>query len=811
MIFNYRLRSTVKLITIPLLFSSAPLLAQTAALPSAAGQQDQLQEILVTANKREERLSDVGLAVAVVGGADLSNQQITSLQDLAKTIPSLSYANSANGTPVYTLRGVGFYETSIGSYPAVSIYQDQIPLSFPVLTRHSAFDLDRVEVLKGPQGTLFGQNSTGGAINYIAAKPTSTFEAGADLSYGRFNDVLGSFYLSGPINDQLRARFAVQSQRADGWQQSNSRRGDTNGRIDYDTARFQLDYQPAERLHFLFAVNAWVDRSDTQAPQFFAFNLQQPVIDAGLRTSQISPLTDRAADWTPGFTGADNSMSQVSLRTDINLTDDLILTSLSSYTHYRQAQEDEGDGLPISDLDLSHDRGTINSFSQEVRVSNSGKDRLRWVAGANYERSNVLQDAEVYFPDSSTNTTFGQPNYFFPGAPGYPIRSADYYTRQQFTNAAGFGNLEFDVLPTITLKGGARYTDSKDKAKICSANYSDLAGNAGQLFYNVLLGGAFGPYVAGDCFVINASPNAVGNVAAGAPGQYIGSLDEHNVSWRGGIDWKPVPGLLLYANAAKGYKAGSFPTVSASSFVQYLPVKQESILSYETGAKISLLDRKLEIDGAAFYYDYKDKQLRSKLLALPFGILDVLQNIPKSSVKGAELSISARPVRGLAVNAAVTYLEATIDQFTGINAGGVTGDFADTPIPFTPKWQFATNVDYDFSISDRWGGFVGTSFTYRSDTVAIVGGNLPFPVSPNNTVNGLPVSPVSDPYSIGSYGLLDLRAGLQTVDKRWRYTVWGKNVTNRYYWNNVVATFDTIGRYTGMPATYGVSVFYSMK
>lgn len=117
-------------------------------------------EIVVTANKREQKLNDVGSAVSVVSGQALQNQQINSLADLAQTVPNLSFSNSANGTPVYTLRGVGFAESSLGAYPTVSVYLDETPLPFPVLTTHSAFDLERVEVLKGPQGTLFGHDMT---------------------------------------------------------------------------------------------------------------------------------------------------------------------------------------------------------------------------------------------------------------------------------------------------------------------------------------------------------------------------------------------------------------------------------------------------------------------------------------------------------------------------------------------------------------------------------------------------------------------------------------------------------------------------
>jgi outer membrane receptor protein involved in Fe transport len=179
-------------------------------------------------------------------------------------------------------------------------------------------------------------------------------------------------------------------------------------------------------------------------------------------------------------------------------------------------------------------------------------------------------------------------------------------------------------------------------------------------------------------------------------------------------------------------------------------------------------------------------------------------------VKGAELSLNSRPFRGLALNVAATYLQATIDQFTGINAGGLAANFADTPIPFTPKWQIGTNADYTFAVSSGWDAFVGASVNFRSNTVAIVGGNLRFPVSPYNSLNGLP-APTADPYSIDQYTLVDVRAGVQSKDEKWRFSVWGKNVTNQYYWTNVVAAFDCIVRYSGMPATYGVSATYQFK
>ncbi|WP_257556822.1 TonB-dependent receptor [Sphingobium sp. CFD-2] len=763
---------------------SAP--AETTAAPTSSE-----ADIVVTANKREQKLNDVGLTVAVVSGAALKNQQINSLSDLANVTPSLSFTNSANGTPVYTLRGVGFYEVSLGAYPTVSTYLDEVPLSFPVLSSHSAFDLERVEVLKGPQGTLFGQNATGGAINYIAAKPTNTLKAGANLSYGRFNEVVAEAYISGPLSDTLKARLSGKLEHADGWQQSNSRPGDTNGKVRNYMGRLLVDFAPTDTFRMLLNVNGWKDKSDTQAPQYVGLQPQQVFLDPDTAAAQFSPEKPRAADWTPGLPYRDNSMWQASLRAELDITDTITLTSLSSYADYKQNQRDDGDGLPTLGLDLVGDRGRIKSFNQELRLSNGGGAGLRWVVGANYEHSKVDQFIDQNLDDSSSSETYGI-------ALGYPFFSVSYSTRQKMENYAFFGNVEYDISDQLTFKVGARYTNASTKANICSNDPSGNPRNTGALFYDVLLGGRLGPY-AGQCFVINNLPRTVDGVAPGDPGAFVDELKQDNISWRAGIDYKPAPGILLYANVAKGYKGGGYPVVSASFFNQYLPVTQESVQSYEAGFKATLFDRVLQLNGAAFYYDYKDKQLRSKLLDANFGILDVLQNIPKSSVKGFELEANLRPVSGLTINSAFTFIDAKIDEFSGINAAGVAANFKGARVPYTPKYQLGVNADYDFPVSGSLNAFVGAGVNWRSDTVAVIGGDI-------NPTNATPQD--KKLFGIAAYTLVDLRAGIHSSDDRWRVSVWGKNIFNEYYWNNVVAATDTIGRYAGKPATYGVSLSY---
>lgn len=743
-------------------------------------------EIIVTANKREQNLRDVGLAVSVVQAGELQARQITSLADIATAVPGLTFTNSAENTPIYTLRGVSFYDTSLGSYAAVSINMDEVPFSFPVLAAHSAFDLERIEVLKGPQGTLFGQNATGGAVNFIAAKPTPDFHAGADVTYGRFNAVTAEGFVSGPLGDTLSARLAGRFERADPWQISNSRPGDRNGRVENYMGRLLLDFRPVDGIRFQANLNGWKDKSDTQAAQYIAF---QP---AGRgRTPRLlefatafSPETPRAADWAPGIPFADNRLIQGTLRSDIDLTDNVTLTSLTAYTDYKQRQGTDQDGLPIGEADHARVDGRIRSFNQEVRLSNGGAPSLRWVLGANFERSKVYQIVDTSYLDSSSFGSLG-------------IQSNTYSSDQAFTNYAAFANVEYDLSSRFTLKAGARYTNSKAVGRSCIQDLSGIPTNSGPFFYRVLLGGRFGSYPAGACFAINDQGRTVNGIAPGAPGEYGDTLHQDNVSWRAGIDWKPVKDILVYANVAKGYKAGSFPTATGATFTSYLPVSQESVLAYEVGLKASLLDRALQLELAGFYYDYRDKQIRAKTNRPPFGILDALQNIPKSSIRGFEASADIRPVQGLRINLSFSYIDATIDRFSGINGAGLAAVFDGTEMPYTPKYQVSINPDYEFPVGDDATAFVGASVNFRSSTVAVIGGRQDVA---NVIAIHRPVAEVED------YTLVDLRAGVRFNDDRYRVSVFAKNVFNTYYWTNVFNTTDTVERLSGKPATYGVSL-----
>jgi outer membrane receptor protein involved in Fe transport len=731
-------------------------------------------EIVVTAQKREQSINDVGLTIQAFGSEQIEKQRITTLSDVAAAVPGLTYAATAANTPVFTLRGVGFYDSTLAGYPTVSVYTDEIPLQFPAMTRHAAFDLERLEVLKGPQGTLFGQNSTGGAINYVTAKPTDSLEAGATLSYGRFNTMQAQGYVSGPLTSTLQARLAVDVLHGDDWQYSYTRK-DKLGEAQYYAGRLLLNYEPASNVRILMNVNGWRDQSDPLAAQYILAQPQQPCCgNPAVLSYPTAPGKTRAADWSPNARPrADNTFWQAAVRGEIELTDTLTLTGISSYAQYRTDQVPEGDGQAFNNFDLIDQQGRIDTFTQEVRLSNGAAGGVRWVVGGNYEHSKVREDYLSNFRDSSTFPALG-------------IFGSGFYSDQKLENVAAFGNVEFDIGSRFTLKGGLRYTDAKRNATNCTFDADNGASNAFFEGLALAISGTAVDLMAGDCYHFN--PNNL-------PGEpFVQTLHEDNLSWRVGVDYKPTDDVLLYANVAKGYKAGSTPVNGAAVFAQYLAVNQESVLAYEAGMKATLLDRALSLNGAAFYYDYKDKQLRSKAIDPIFGLIEALVNIPKSRVWGLEMEATLRPTRGLSVTFATSYINAEVTEFTGVNSGGQSANFSGASVPYTPEWQASMIGDYEWSAGSV-RPFVGGGVRTRSKTTSIVGGDDIF-------INGRQI------YSIRGVPIVDLRAGVESEGGRWRAMVWGKNVFNEYVYDNVFAQSDVVVRYAGQPATYGITASF---
>lgn len=738
---------------------------------------DAIPDIVVTAQKRSERINDVPLSITAATGGELAKAGVTDTSQLAKIVPGFTYQLSTYGTPVYGLRGISFYDTSGVTQPAVSVYVDQIPLPLSVVARGASLDVERVEVLKGPQGTLFGENATGGAVNYIAAKPTDHFSAGADALYGRFNQAELSGYISGPIGSTLSARLSARTEQRGDWQYSASR-DDGAGKRNFTASRLLLDWKPDDVAQFELNINGWKDRSDTQTSQFRRFapavarGATPPgyarayaALDAYTLNPGPAPDNARAADWDAGFDlRRDDSFFQTALRGEWSVTDQLTLTSLSSYMHFKGSAPVDVDGTSYDDQ-KNRQADDFDIMSQEVRGSfDSGP--LKLLLGGYYQYAKLNEDI-----DGNIEST----GAFLAGNHNKLLHIIN---DQKIDTYAVFGGIDLDVGSGFKLQGSARYTTQDRRYQGCAADGGD--GSFATSFSRISSQLSRSPTVIapGACFTLETSTNK-------PAGLIRRSLDQDNVSWRAGVSWEPNRRTLLYANATKGYKAGGFATLAAAFTSQLNPVVQESVQAYEAGFKLTLADGRLQFNGAAFHYDYTDKQIQGYVLNPPFANLPALINVPKAKIDGAEVGIVWQPLRAFRFSASGTYINARVtDDFTTNDPFATPININGEKLPATPRWQGNVDVEYRFNVGRRLQPYVGAALAYQSSSYAAFGR--------------------SPEFLLPSRALLDLRAGVERDDGRWRLEAFGRNVTNRYYWITVSHQIDTVTRLAGMPVTYGV-------
>jgi iron complex outermembrane receptor protein len=820
------------------LMSAVPALAQAQAEPARSGQSarsnDASADIIVTANKREQSLNSVGLTITAASTEELSNRGIAGPADLAKLVPGLTFTQSIYSTPVFTLRGIGLYDATFGAAPSVSVYTDQIPRNVPVMSDALDLDIERVEVLKGPQGTLFGQSSTGGAINYIVGKPTKSFSAGFDASYERFNRAELSGFVSGPLTEGVAARLALKGVSGGAWQHSLSRPNDENGDQRKFMGRFTLDIEPTESLKIELMATGSRDRSDPLAPQYAGTSLNlypdqasaaasgnpyaqvdaqryaditsptspgydasfvgrqsvvvgrlngsDPAKAAGAAALLGTPISSRSrdAEWTPGFLGrSDNSYYQFAGRADLDLSDTLKLTYVAALAKQKLSYNQDLDGTTaqVADVPLY---GNVRSFNQELRLA-LDTDSFNGIVGASYDNLRTSQNNFFLLGDYSANADL------------ISVTQNEFDSRMRSYGI--FANGEYKLTSQLTIQGGIRYTKNKQEATYC---YSDPTGTGAAVLFGSALNSVPITIGAGQCFP------TTGDLLLGTAQSTLTpvnqKLTEDNVSFRVGANYKFDGGALIYATVSQGYKAGIFSAIGASRVNQYSPATQEKVIAYEGGFKAPLAGNALQFNGAVFYYDYSDKQVRGRVQDTVFGLLEKMLNVPKSYVFGLEGELVARPAEGLRISAGATYLKgkvksdysATPDGFAIYNAAGYTGNFKGSELPYTPKFSANIDAQYSVPVSDTLEAFLGGGLTYQSKQ--------------NTTFHNSSLP--ADDFFIDGYALLDVRAGVSSSDGRWRASLYGRNITNKSYVTAISTYLDTLIRYRGKPTVYGLSLSY---
>lgn len=781
----------------------------------AALAQSPLEEIVVTAQKREQNASDIGMAISAFSGDNLKTLGVSDTRDLAGLVPGFTAAKSDLGTTIYTLRGIGYNSPNLSSTSPVGVYVDEASFPYPYMSHGLSYDLERVEVLKGPQGTIYGRNTTGGAVNFITKRPTSEFESGITVQYGNYEKYGIEGFVSGPLSDTWAARVAVKSEKSNkGWQRSFSRPGERNGEDDRFAARMMLDYDSDEQLRAQLTFNYWQDNGDTQAGQAVMVSPEAPdYLAPGFANEIIANPDNEDADWTspnepatwPGTTfvnprpqiGMDSEMSSVTARLDYDLSDRLTFVSLTNYADLERDDVSDRGGVKY-EIAVDREVGSIESFSQEFRLTGSSSDgKTNFIGGVYYSRDKLDDRGQVWAGQNSVLNelrSYGDLALFYGYGAEYAaevyggFRTWENFTETTFESYAAFGQFDYQLSDTLTLTAGARYTDESHDFAGCSR---DLNGDT-NIFqvWNFAFGTAHG---AGDCGTYISETVTVyadGTVEGDAVGPQGAKkvLDENNVSWRIALDWQPSDDMLLYGSVSKGFKSGSFPQISAFADAQLNPATSEELLAYELGAKISANDN-VEFNAAAYYYDYQDKQVYGLIPDPIFITLTKVVNVPESEVYGAEFDATLFPSENTLVKVSASYLQTEIKKYQGYGPSGAAQDFAGDSFAYSPEWQLNLVGAHRFDFSETLAGTLTLDASYSDADNALVGGDAT--------------------RAIDSYTLVGAKLGIEPKDGRWAVALFGRNLTDEYYWSAVHGWGDAIVRYAGMPRTYGIEYSYN--
>jgi iron complex outermembrane recepter protein len=733
-----------------------------------------LDEIIVTAQKREQKLTDVGATIDVATGKELETLGVTQVDQLGSVIPGFTYAVSQTGAPLFALRGINFNAAQFTAPPAVSVYVDEVPRPYSFMTQSAFLDVDHIEVLKGPQGTLFGENSTGGSVNVIAARPTSAFTLGTELSVDNFGQIESQSHIGGALASTLNARLAVSTTQFGTWQKPYYLGDHDNGSQNKAAARVLLDWTPIDRLTVSLNVNGDYDHGQQQQPQFRLFSPQVPAAANPLLATYPVPTNARDADIPNGFdTHLDNRQYQTAGRIEYEINDDTKLISITNYTNseIQVPINTAGTALPgVNTLSTVTD----SMFSQELRLSGSTPDkRLDYIVGGNYENNNMLEQLYQAFLDYSGLPTNAELNSPFQMGARY---------------IAGFANADFKILEPLTLTGGARYTSARETRKGCTEDggngiASDVIGGAANAFRGAEGLAPTDAYVPGGCITVDDT----GAAPTYLPVELNDVQDEHNISWRSGLNYKPDADSLIYGVVSRGYKAGVWLVNDLILNSAAVPVKQEELTAYEAGTKLEFFDRRLSINASYFYYDYKNKQFSTIAPSFLGGVF-IIKNIPKSKAEGLDLDFSTRVTDGLTVRGSMTYLHTRIGSFIGYNHVTLEPiQYDGSQFSYAPDWSATLGADYRFALGDQLTGILGGNGNYEGRTWGDLG------ESPDTV--------------IPQYAKFDFWLGVESL-KGWRASVWTRNAFNKYYVTSTAPSGDTQTQTAGMPRTFGVTVGY---
>src|SRR6202167_730792 len=628
------------------------VLAGNLAATVALADDTALAEVVVTAQRRSQNVQDVPASITVFTPQQLADFRIEQTGDLAAYTPGLNVSTSQFGDPVFSLRGVGMNNANTNQNPAVTEYINEVALPSVAMLGFQLFDLERVEVLKGPQGDLYGRNTTGGAINFITARPTQEFSSYVDVNYGNYNLTEIEAEVGGGVSDTLAIRFAGHAISRDGWQTdvaSNNLGGytqSTNAAIERQAARFSALWTPSDNFQALFVGDASFDNSQVPSyknmgytnangscavPLVAGFNGGKgcPVYAVPTPTGAQVAVADGSGDPTLAFGnnsyGNRNNVHLYggSLKMDWTL-DGMTLTSV---TGGRQMNRSMGSSRGSRYIDQEMLRvETLKTFSQEVRLASSGSGPLQWLVGAYYSHDDD-SDLSLY--------NYAQ-NYEVAPLNATPVIFNEDIAQTTETEGA-FAHTEYAFTSEWKLIAGIRETHE-------DIDYTYVSG------VNV----DFPPQ----------------DELTPVPYDHA-TLSSNGLSGKIGLNYEPSKDLLVYMNVSEGYKAGGFPGDIAflpypagQPASAYLPsYSSETLYAYEFGFKSTLADGLVTLDSSVFYYDWRNMQASTEIpYGTPPNVIEVfsLGNAGNAKIYGLDSDVTWRMTQELSLRAGLNLLDSKI-------------------------------------------------------------------------------------------------------------------------------------------------------
>jgi iron complex outermembrane recepter protein len=790
--------------------------------------------IIVTATKRPTTLQETPVAVSVIGADDLKDSQIRDVRDLQLLAPSLTVVQQQSSSQtVFSIRGIGTSGNNAGLEPSVGVFVDGVYRSRQGAAINDFPTVERIEVLRGPQSTLYGRNTPAGVISIVTQKPEFEIGADAEATYGNYNQVILKGSLTGPVSENIAFRISGNVNKRDGFLENVTTGEDVNDR-DRWALRGQLLIEPSDRVSIrLIGDYSKIDENCCAAP-FFVNNPTNAFVLGTILGANILPATpfEREVAFNgPLLTQQETFGFSGEVNIDLGYAE---LTSITAYRDFDEANDIDSDFVDLPLSLINQNRENYNTFTQELRLTSTGDNRLDWMLGAFYFNQNLTHDRTSTFgptlrpfADIASGGAVTQLETiltaFGAATPGSFLANGVGLQQELFTqddeSIAVFGTLDYHLTDSLTVTGGIRWeSETKDVISDVQVTGPFLAldlTNVPQLAF-VPAGIPDDPMTAFDESTITIP---VGAFAGLSPFQFFPnpfnnfnqSRTDDQVSYLGRIAYDVTDNLNIYGSYSTGFKSGGF-NLSAGSSVSARDFAPETTRSFEIGAKSSLFDGAMTVNVALF--DQKVTDFQANIFN---GTSFDLTNAGERKIQGFEFETVINPFENLILTGGVTYLDAEFPDFVSgscVSSGFIddtnippelltcsptvsgvanpaftnTRDFSGQPDLGVPKVSAVTTATWIIPMGEL-EGYVRGEYQYGGKFNA--GGDQ----------NPLKLVP--------SQNLLNASFGIGNPDQGWQLVGWVKNITKEEFAQGIfdsVAQPGSLSGYPNDPRTYGATV-----